>query len=159
MLPFQVSPWTSFYAPIFSHTYYWYVVDMCETEGSVGGGTVSLLNSDHTISQGSGRSVSGGHGAICSFSRAHKVAELTSTESEYLALVAIANEVKFLCQAQQFIMSTILPTFSQHRTTIKECSLRHRYQASRGYEAVEEGIVPIASLGLRHHHPHVITEG
>ena len=99
--------------------HYWYVVEMCEIERSVGGGKVSHVNSDHTTSQDSGRSVSGSHGAICSFSPAHKVAVLTSTESEYLALLAIVNEVKFFCQVQHFIMCTILPTFSQHRTTIK----------------------------------------
>ena len=32
VLPFQVSPWADFCAPLFFHTHCWYAVDICDTK-------------------------------------------------------------------------------------------------------------------------------
>ena len=42
--PFQISPWTSFCAPPFSHTHYWYRENICDTVQKVSGQNTTLLD-------------------------------------------------------------------------------------------------------------------
>ena len=84
--------------------YLWRTKGLGITYGGVASGEASMsayVDSDHATCPDSRRSVSGGAillggGVISWFSRAQRVTASASSESEYVALAEIVNEVKFL---------------------------------------------------------------
>ena len=79
-------------------------------------------DADHTSCQDTRRSVSGGavmlcRGAISWFSQAQRITATATSESEYVALVEIVNELRFVRQVKAFMVPPIDYTSVFTRTT------------------------------------------
>ena len=95
--------------------YFWQTKNLDITHGEVtsrGLAMSAYVDSDHATCPDSRRSVSGGQlcwevATIIWFSRAQRITALASSESEYVVLVDIVNETKFLRHVQEFIRHTL----------------------------------------------------
>ena len=81
----------------------------CGGSGAVDMKLSAWVDADHATCPDTRRSVSGaavtlGGGAINSFSRAQRVAAAATSESKYVALAEVVNELRFLRQVKAFMM-------------------------------------------------------
>ncbi|CAM9656494.1 unnamed protein product, partial [Ascophyllum nodosum] len=91
--------------------YLWRAKDVGITYGGTPGSCTKLsawMDADFATCPDTRHSVSGGAvilegGAISSFSRVQKVTAVASSESEYVALAEIVNELRFLRQLKGFL--------------------------------------------------------
>ena len=135
----------------------------------------AYVDSDHATCPDSRRSVSGGAvmlgGATISwFSRAQRGTASASSESEYVVLAEIVNEIKFLCQVQEFIMPTLrkstIPIMKDNQGSIKMANNKHSSRRTRHIDvkhhmvrdAVVGGLIRIVYVRSEEQHADILTK-
>ena len=131
------------------------------------------VDADHTSCPDTRRSVSGGAvmlggGAIRWFSRAQRITATATSESEYVALAEIVNELRFLRQVKALMLPPIdynirVPhedgaikmtenRFSSRRT--RHIDVKHHMVT----DAVDGGIIRVEYVKSREQHADVLTK-
>ena len=111
-----------------------------------------------------------GGGAISWFSRAQKVTVATSSESEYVALAEVVNELRFLRQVKGFLTPPIDDNIiirKDNEGALKMASIRFSSRRTRhldvkhhiARDAVESSVVRTHYVKSTEQHADVLTKG
>ena len=157
--------------------YFGWTKDLAIYDGVTSSGLMmsAYIDSDHATCSDSRRLVSGGAvmlggGAVSWFSRAQRVTASASSKSEYVALVEIVTETKFLRQVQQFVVPTLksctISIMENNQGAIKMANNKHRRRRTRRIDvkhhivrdAVKEGSVRIVYVRSEKEHSDILTK-
>ena len=132
------------------------------------------VDSDHATCPDTRRSVSGaavmlGGGAISWFSRAQRVTAAATSESEYVALAEVVNELRFLRQVKAFMMPPLdlnIYIHEDNEGAIKMASNRFSSRRTRHVDikhhvvrdAVDGGVVRIEYVKSEEQHADALTK-
>ena len=156
--------------------YLWRTKDMGITyEGGTGGTKLSAwVDADYGTCPDTRRSVSGGavmlgDGAISWFSRVQKVTAAASSESEYVALSEMVNELRFLRQVKEFMEPPIDERIRIHEDNegaIKMAKNRFSSRRTRHVDvkhhivrdAIDGGVVSVEHVRSEEQHADILTK-
>ena len=132
------------------------------------------VDADHASCPDTRRSVSGGAvmlggGAVSWFSRAQRITATATSESEYVALAEVVNELRFLRQVKAFMVPPIdynIRVHEDNEGAIKMAENRFSSRRTRHIDvkhhmvrdAVDGGIIRVEYVKSREQHADVLTK-